>query len=420
MKVLVSKSKIGGRVAAPSSKSYTIRALVCAALAPGESEIVNPLGSDDTEACLDVLGGLGIEIRQENESWLVVGGNLRQPGRELYCRESAATQRFMTAVCALAPGKCRLTAAPSLAKRPLEPLLNPLRQLGVKCEYEKTDSSVTVHGGGFRGGTAELPGNISSQYVSSLLFISPFAPEGMTVRITTPLESWPYVLMTLECLRAFGIRIEHSDDLRELRTARQTFVPARYRVEGDWSSASCLLAAGALAGGITVENLNPDSLQADKKLLDFLTGMGAGLEIRGNTITIGNSKLKAIRADLTDCPDLLPAMGVLAAAAHGTSELTGIERARIKESDRVSSVRTGLERMGIKVIEERNRLVISGSPVKGAVIDSAGDHRIAMAFGVLGMIAGNTVIENAQCVSKTYPEFWDILGSIGGEVNADV
>jgi 3-phosphoshikimate 1-carboxyvinyltransferase len=324
----------------------------------------------------------------------------------------------MTAVCALVRGRCWLTAAPSLAKRPIQPLIPPLQRLGIACRIE-TDSSVTVHGGSLKGSTVELPGNISSQYVSALLFISPFAEGGMTVRLTTPLESWPYVLMTLECLEAFGIRIDRSDDLREFRTARQNFRPARYRIEGDWSSASYLLAAGAIAGETRVENLNPESLQADKKILDLLRKMGTSIDTKNNSITVRKSELSAIQADITDCIDLLPTMAVLAASANGTSELTGIGRARIKESDRVAAVKEGLGRMGIDVTEEPNKLSITGSPARGAVIDSNNDHRIAMAFSLLGLTAGDTVIENAECVSKTYPEFWDILGSIGGKVKTD-
>ncbi|MFC1946634.1 3-phosphoshikimate 1-carboxyvinyltransferase [Chloroflexota bacterium] len=419
MKASISKSTIKGSVIAPSSKSYTIRALICAALADGESEIVNPLGSDDTEACQNILSTLGVRIEQENNSWLVKGGNLHQPDRDLYCHESAATQRFMTAVCSIVPGTCRLTSAPALARRPVQPLIQPLHQLGIYCIYDEADSTITVNGGSLKGGVAELPGDISSQYVSALLFISPYAEEGMTVRLTTPLESKPYVLMTLDCLENFGIMTETSDDMREYRTTRQTYKPAQYTIEGDWSSASYLLAAGAVAGDIEVKNLNPKSLQGDKVLLDFLEDMGTSVEISNDSIVVRESALRAIKADLTDCIDLLPTMATLAAMAEGTSELTGIARARIKESNRVSAVKAGLEKAGISVIEEKDTLMITGGDINSAVIDSSNDHRIAMAFSLLGLRAGAIEIENAECVSKTYPEFWDILKRIGGKVKTD-
>ena len=419
MRASIYKSKIAGKVSAPSSKSYTIRGLMCAALADGQSEIIHPLGSDDTEASLEVLSQIGIRVLQGKDSWQVNGGNFRKPDTDLFCRESAATLRFMTAICSLVPGRCHLTSAPSLARRPIKPLIQALRRLGADGTYQEEAASIVVNGGTLKGGSTELPGNISSQFVSALLLISPLADESVSIRLTTPLESRPFVLMTLECLKAFGVEVEFSTDLREFKTLRQSYQPAKYRVEGDWSSASYLLALGALCGEVVVENLNPSSLQGDKIILDFLKDMGASITADNNSVTVRKSNLRAIRADLTDCIDLLPTMAVLAAAADGVSELTGIERARLKESDRSSAVSEGLQAMGIKVIEERNRLIITGSPAKGSVIDSRGDHRIAMAFSLLGLSCGETIIDDAECVSKTYPEFWETLKGIGGKVKTD-
>ena len=419
MKASIFKSEITGKVIAPSSKSYTIRGLMCAALAKGESEIIHPLSSDDTEACLNVLSKVGIRVYQKGDSWQVVGGDFREPDTDLFCGESAATLRFMTAICSLVPGKCRLTAGPSLSKRPVKPLVQALKQLGVNCSCQGEVAPVTVEGGRLKGGVAELPGNISSQFVSALLLIAPLAEECVRIRLTTPLESQPFVLMTLECLKTFGIKVKFSRDLRRFEIIKQNYKPTNYRVEGDWSSASYLLALGALSGEVEVENLNPESLQGDKVILNLLRDMGALVIVNKNSVTVRRSRLNGIRADLSDCIDLLPTMAVLAAAADGVSELTGIERARLKESNRVSALREGLEEMGIKVIEERNRLTITGSKPKGSVIDSRGDHRIAMAFSLLGSVAGGTIIDGAECISKTYPEFWDVLKSIGGEVKID-
>ncbi|MFC2056655.1 3-phosphoshikimate 1-carboxyvinyltransferase [Chloroflexota bacterium] len=419
MRASIYQSEIAGKVIAPSSKSYTIRGLICSALAKGKSEIVHPLGSDDTEAIQDVLSEVGIHILQGKDSWQVTGGDFHEPKKDLFCRESAATLRFMTAICSLIPGQCRLTSAPSLTQRPIKPLTQALRQLGVDCSYQDREACVTVNEGSLRGGVTELPGNISSQFVSALLLISPFAEEGISIRLTTPLESQSFVLMTLECLKAFGIEVKYSEGLREFETSKQAYKPTKYRVEGDWSSASYLLALGALAGEVDVENLNPASSQGDKAILDFLRDMGASVTMGENSVTVKRSRLKAIKANLTDCIDLLPTMAALAAVANGTSEFTGIERARLKESDRPSAVTEGLIKMGIKVVEERNRLTITGSSAKGSVIDTRGDHRIAMAFSLLGSVVGRTIINNAECVSKTYPEFWDTLKSIGGEVKID-
>jgi len=417
MKVAIHKSEITGKVRAPSSKSYTIRGLMCAALAKGQSEIIYPLTSEDTEAALSVLSQIGISIHKKGDLWQVAGGNFHQPSANLFCNESAATLRFMTAICSVVPGECQLTTASSLAKRPIKPLIQALRQLRVNCPSEATP--VIVEGNRLKGGTTELPGDISSQFVSALLFIAPLADGKVNIRLTTPLESKPFVMMTLDCLERFGIKVETSPDLSEFAVPPQAYKPTKYKVEGDWSSASYLLASGAIGGEIEVENLNVESLQGDKVILDLLRDMGAFVAVNDDSVTVRRARLNAINADLSDCIDLLPTIAILASLAKGISEFTGIERARIKESNRVSALREGLEKMGIKVREERNRVIIFGSKPKGTDIDSKGDHRIAMAFSLLGSVAGETTINDAECVSKTFPQFWEVLKSIGGEVEID-
>ncbi len=419
MKVTIERSDIRGKVTAPPSKSYSIRGLMCAALARGESQIINPLCADDTEAAVMVLGNIGVGVERLKDLWRVSGGAFRQPDADLYCGDSAATLRFMTAICSVVPGRCRLTAGASLAGRPVEPLVKALQRLGVDCSANGGVAPVVVNGRGLRGGETELPGDVSSQFVSALLLVSPLAEEGMRIRLTTPLESKPYVAMTLDGMAKFGVKVEFSEKMDDFCTAKQAYRPTRYEVEGDWSSASYFLALGAVSDGVEVENLNPESLQSDKAMLAFLSQMGAEVAISPNKISVRGSKLKALRADLSNCIDLLPTMAVLAAVAEGTSELEGIGRARLKESDRVDAVREGLERMGVEVVEEEDRMTITGSNLKGAVIDSHDDHRIAMAFSVLGTLAGNTTINNAECVKKTFPEFWAILRNIGGRVKID-
>lgn len=419
MKALISKSEAIGKAAAPSSKSYTIRGLFCAALAAGKSEITAPLASDDTNAAISVLKKVGVKIRQGKTGWTVNGGIFQAPAEDLYCGDSAATLRFMTACGAIIPGTSHLTAGPSLSRRPVKVLIEALRQLGVECAAEGDLPPVTVTGGKPLGGLTSLPGNVSSQYVSALLHIGPFAAQGMTVDLSTPLESRPYVLMTIETMRAFGVNVDFDASLDNFVIPAQKYRPAQYRVEGDWSSASYLLALGAMAGEIEINNLDMQSLQGDRMLLEFLREMGARMVTGRTTINIMKSNLKAIKADLTDCIDLLPTMAVLAAVAEGTSILTGIERARIKESDRVAAVQEGLEKMGIRVQAQANRMIITGGKPHGALIDSKGDHRIAMAFSLLGTTAGNTMIDDAECVTKTWPEYWDVFKNLGGKVEID-
>ncbi len=418
MKISISKSEVKGNLKVPSSKSYTIRGFIAAAMAKGESRIINPLASDDTEAAKRMLTGIGVKISEAGDVWKVSGGNFITPISDLYAAESATTFRFMTAVASLVPGKCRLVPGPGLSKRPITPLLEALYRLGVKSSSDEK-GAVTVEGGSLTGGLTEIPGNISSQFVSALLLAAPLALEEVVIRVSPPLESKPYVRMTLECLEKFGVKIKASDDLLEFTIIPQAYKSAEYRVEGDWSSASYLLALGAVLGDTTVLNLNPESLQGDKVILKYLSEMGADITANKDSIRVKQNKLRAIKADLRNSIDLLPTMGVLAAVAEGTSEFTGIERARIKESNRVLAVRVGLERMGIKVTEEKDKFAVTGGKPAGAVIDSHNDHRIAMSFSILGGVAGNTVINGAECVSKTFPDYWEVVKGAGMRIETD-
>jgi 3-phosphoshikimate 1-carboxyvinyltransferase len=420
MKASISKSEILGKVTAPSSKSYTIRGLICGALANGRSEIISPLASDDTTVAISVLKKIGVSIKQQRNYWVVEGGDFHAPTSQLFCGDSAATLRFMTAISAIIPGTSHLTAGPSLSHRPIKTLIDALQKLNVRCSNNNDLPPVTVEGGKFTGGATSLPGNISSQYVSALLHIGSFASNGLVIKLTTPLESRPYVMMTMDAMQWFGITIAFNDNLDSFEILPQKYKPTKYKVEGDWSSASYLLSMGALTGEVEVNNLDTASLQGDRMFVGFLEEMGAFITTGRNSVVVRQSKLQAIKADLTDCIDLLPTMAVLAAVADGTSEFTGIERARIKESDRVAAVTEGLQRMGIKVKSDANLLLITGGKPKGALIDSKNDHRIAMAFSLLGSVVGNTVIEHAECVAKTYPEFWDVFKKLGGKVIIDV
>lgn len=417
MQITIDKGEIRGVAKAPPSKSYTIRGLMCAALARGESHITNALKSDDTSASLSVLHEIGVSHEIRDRLWVVRGGNFKAPSLDLFCRDSAATLRFMTAICSAVPGICCLTAGNSLAKRPVRPLVDALKGWGIDASCQGEFAPVTVAGGSLKGGITRIPGDISSQFVSALLMIAPLAEQKSFVRLATPLESRSYVLMTIECLQKFGIDIKYTDDLNEFAASPQIYQPAQYQVEGDWSSASYLLALGAVAGPMRVEGLNLQSLQGDRRIMGVLRETGARVDIDKEAITVSKGQLKAIRTDLNECIDLLPTIAVLAALAEGTSELVGIRRARLKESDRVLAVRQGLERAGTQVIEEPDRLIISGGKPQKALIDSHNDHRIAMAFSILGVAAGGITIDGAECVSKTYPEYWKVISRLGVKIN---
>jgi 3-phosphoshikimate 1-carboxyvinyltransferase len=417
MRILVKKSRVNGRVQAPSSKSYTIRALMCAALAEGQSTLRSPLRSDDTVAALRVLSKIGIGLDIRDDYWVINGNTLKAPSEELFCGDSAATLRFMSALCTLVPGKCRLTAGESLSKRPLDILVEALRLWGADISCKGQFAPVLVSGRKLRGGRTELPGDISSQYISALLLAAPRADKPCTIWLTAPLESRPYIAMTLECLSKFGINIRHTDEMMEFESFPQVYKPADYRIEGDWSSASYLLGLGAVAGDIEVENLSVSSLQGDKTIAVLLNAMGAAVEGGNGYLRIKTGNIKPLAANLSDCIDLLPTMAVLAALAPGASSFSGIKRARLKESNRIAAVKDGLERTGIKVEEEEDRIIIRGGNPHSAVIDSRNDHRIAMAFSLMGAAAGGITIEGAECVSKTYPEFWSVLHHLGVKIS---
>lgn len=418
MRVTVERSEIQGRITAPSSKSMTHRAVICSALAHGRSQVEHPLSADDTEATLRVVQALGVGVEKLEGSWIIEGGELSPSTEALDCGESGTTLRLMTAVCALVEGTSVLKGGPSLSGRPVEPLLDALRQLGVVCDSRSGNPPVKVHGkGGFGGGEVSIRGDISSQFVSALLLIAPFARERLRVKVTTRLESAPYVGMTLDAMRAFGVQAEASEGYREFTVKRQVYTPTTFTVEGDWSSGAYMLAAGALAGKVSVENLHSGSRQADAAIAEILGGMGAEPQFRGKGISVDCAELKGIDWDLTDSPDLFPVVAALCSAAEGESRIRGIRRLRLKESDRISSMVEGLSRMGVKTESTDETMIIHGGAPEGAVIDPHDDHRIAMAFGVLGLAArGETTIEDAGCVSKSYPDFWEDLENLGARI----
>ena len=415
VRVTVERSVINGRATAPSSKSMTHRAVICSALAQGRSRVERPLSADDTEVTLRVVQALGVGVEKLEGSWIIEGGELGPPTEALDCGESGTTLRLMTAVCALLEGTSVLKGGPSLSGRPVEPLLDALRQLGVVCKSRGDKPPVMVRGkGGFGGGEVSIRGDISSQFVSALLLIAPFAREQLQVKVTTRLESAPYVGMTLDAMRGFWVQAEASEGYREITVKRQAYTPPTFDVEGDWSSGAYMLAAGALAGKVSVENLHPGSRQPDAAIAKILKEMGAEPQFREQGVSVECAELRGIDWDLTDSPDLFPVVAALCSAAKGESSLRGIRRLRLKESDRIYSMVEGLSRMGVKTESSDETMTIHGGMPEGAVIDPHDDHRIAMAFGVIGLVArGETTIKDAECVSKSYPDFWGDLEALG-------
>jgi 3-phosphoshikimate 1-carboxyvinyltransferase len=417
MIVHIRPSILTGSLTAQPSKSITHRALTLAALAHGRSRIRNPLTADDTEATVSVLQKLGVNIIRDDE-WVIEGGHLQKATSALHCGESGTTLRFVSAICALADGESQLTGGLSLSRRPVGPLLDALSQLGVANESHSGKPPITIKGTGkIRGGKVQLPGDISSQFVSSLLTVAPLAESPIEITLTTKLESRPYVAMTIDTMRAFGIKAEASQNMMQITAPLKPYRSSTVSIEGDWSSASFPLAAAALGGEVTVKGLNVSSSQADKAILPLLGEMGARSSVIGDAVTVASSTLNGIDINMSDCPDLFPIVSALCATSKGESHLTGLGRLRLKESDRVAAMVEGLTHMGAEISCDSDSATIKGSQLHGGEVDPWGDHRIAMSLAVLALHAeGETIIRNAECVSKSYPRFWDDLESLGGRL----
>ncbi|MBC7090925.1 MAG: 3-phosphoshikimate 1-carboxyvinyltransferase, partial [Nitrososphaeria archaeon] len=312
MIVLVKRSCVDGVVKAPPSKSVTHRALACSSLADGKSELITPLLCDDTKATLEALKMLGTKFSFKSDKIIVEGGRLKAPEREIYCRSSGTTLRFMTAVCSLVGSECKLTGNSNLMRRPIEPLLAALRQLGVECRLD--DMIISVKGKP-KGGEVKVYGEISSQFISAILLIAPSCEKRTLIFCEKP-SSKPYIWLTLEVQRKFGIKIS-GENMFEVHP--QNYRPTIFKVEGDWSSAANILAAGALCGKAAVEGLNIESVQADKTIVEILKMMNTKVNVGGEKVVVEKSDLEAIEFDVTDCPDLFPLACILAAQAKGAS-----------------------------------------------------------------------------------------------------
>lgn len=394
MEVHVRKTKIGGRVFAPASKSITHRAVICAALAQGKSTIENPLTCDDTTATCNILQALGTGIEKGVTRWEVFGTPFQSTAKPLYCNESGTTWRFMTAILSVLGITLPLSGEPSLIRRPLAPLTEALENIG---------------------GEIKLDGNISSQFVSALLLAAPLAKKKTTLKLTTPMVSKPYVDLTINMQKAFGVKTEHDEKYSFFEVKPQDYKPADLTVEGDWSSGAFLIALGILGGKIVVDGLNEQSLQADRAVEKLVSEMGGVVYWKGEKLFAKKSLLNGIDWDLTKSPDLFPVAAALATCADGKTILRGIEHLRFKESNRLESVQTLLKKMGIPCGIEKDSFWIHGEVPKGKhkgiVVDSK-DHRIVMAAAVLGLITqGNMILKQGEAINKSFPDFWKQIPS---------
>ena len=399
--------------------------VIAAALAPGSSKLAGPLVSDDTEATLRAVQLLGAKVAVREGCWLVEGASsLHGSKKPVDVGESGATLRFMIPVAALAAGSSVFVFGRGLTNRPIEPLLEALGQLGVETHYRAVGgkTGIEVEGGGIAGGKASIPGDVSSQFISGLMFACPLAKTDTELTITSPLESKSYVRMTQDVLAKHGIKVDIAEDFGKVRiVSGQTYRPADLCVPGDFSSAAFLLGSAAVTKSeITVKNLDYKTKQGDKQILGLLKKLGVNGTVCPDAVSICGSAepFSAIDVDAREIPDLVPVCAALACFANGVSVIHDAQRLRLKESDRLVSLYSELRKMGADITMGEGSLTIKGPcSLRGAVIDTHSDHRIAMACAVAALRAeGETVIQNAECVRKSYPQFFQDIRKLGANV----
>lgn len=423
MRYICHKSALRGEVKIPGSKSHTIRAVAIAGLAVGQSEIREPLISNDTLAAVDAYRALGARIEIEPDRWVVqgVGGEVRAPENVIDVRNSGVTLRTALGACALLrEGAAVLTGDEQIRRRPAGPLARSLNDLGAKVRSTRDNGSAPfVVEGRLRGGKTTIEGT-TSQYVTGLLISAPLGDGESRVQVAD-LNEAPYVEMTLDWLRRQGIAFEQ-DGLTDFRVpGGQNYQAVNRAIPADWSSATFFLAAGALEGNdVASLGLDMADTQGDKSVVDYLAQMGAQVHSRGNWVAVSFRSLKGCDLDLNATPDALPMMAVLGCFAEGTTRLVNVPQARIKESDRITVMAQELGKLGARTKELEDGLIIYRSDLRGAEVNGHGDHRVVMALAVAGCaIPGTTVIRGAEAAAVTFPEFADCMRGIGARMEVE-
>jgi 3-phosphoshikimate 1-carboxyvinyltransferase len=415
----VIKSKVGGEVTAPPSKSYTHRAIVLGALAGTRFEVRRPLLSEDTEATLSAMSMLGAGIRRGAGVVTIECPAMSAPRRTIDARNSGTTLRLVSGIAALLDGKTTITGDESLQKRPMKPLLDALKELGAKCNGvgETEHPPVTIRGP-MKGAAAELPGNISSQFISSLLIACPLKSTPTHLEITGTQKSRTYVDMSLHMLEKLHIKIERKQDGFDI-PGNQKPIGSSFDIPGDFSSASFILCAAAMTGGrATVNGLDASLPQGDSKIVDVLTAYGAEVDLDKDSVTVEAGSKQPFEFDVGDSPDLFPILGVLAASAKGESRLAGGEHLRFKESDRISTTVAMLKDLGVKAEALDDGCLIKGTGmIRGGNVETQMDHRIMMSATVAGLISEWGVnIDDDSSFAVSYPGFLDDIQRLGAIV----
>lgn len=409
----------------PGSKSVTNRALVCAALATGTSQLDGALFADDTEAMLGVLAALGIDHTTDVERATIeitgCAGAVPETSEAIDTRQSGTTSRFTLPLLALGSGAYRVTAHPQMQARPMGTTFEALAELGAGIEAlgEAGHLPATITAGGRRTSVLQIAGDASSQFLSGLLMIGPCLPDGLIVELTTELVSRPYVELTIAVMASFGALVDQPDE-RTFAVAAGGYRATTYTVEPDASAASYPLAAAALCGGsVLVPGLGPDALQGDAAFADVLGQMGATVRRsqRGTVVEAERGQLEGGTFDFTHISDTAQTLAAIAPFAASPVTITGIGFIRRKEIDRIAAVATELRRAGVQVDDDPDGWTIHPGPVAPTTFETYDDHRMAMSFGLIGLVTPGISITGPSCVAKTFPGYWSMLDQIRTSAN---
>ncbi len=411
MDVRIIPSPLSGEVNIPPSKSAAHRALICAALSDGTSRVEPFCTSDDIKATAACLRTLGMRVEEDQKGY-IVGRKDTAKGQLLSFNESGSTARFILPVAAALGTDATASGKGRLPERPMEVLTNLFRQHGV--EVSSDNLPITLKGK-LASGVFELPGDISSQYISGLLLAAPLMTGETEIKLTTPPQSIGYIDMTIDTMAKFGVTVEETNEGWRV-PAGQKYKPQDIAVEGDWSQAAFFMSAAAIGGDIRIHGLDFATRQGDMAALDVFAAFGADINLENDVLHIRKGTLRGIEVNAADIPDMVPAIAATAAFALGKTVIHSAERLRIKESDRIKTTLAALNAMGIKTEEKTDGMIIYGGSPKGGIIDGANDHRIVMAFSVAAAYAqGESTVSGAEAVNKSYPEFFEDFKRIGGK-----
>ena len=408
---------LNATVRIPGSKSYTHRALIISSLAKGRSVLINPLKCDDTDYTANALIGFGVPLFWDGDRIEIsgLGGLLLPPKERIYVGNSGTSLRFLTAIASLIKGRTILEGSSRMKSRPIDGLLEALRLMGIKAHSEEKRDllMVSIESEGLNGGYIKMGGQESSQFISALLMIAPYAHKKLEIEVSGDLVSRPYVDITIDTMSAFGVKIMREGYRYFSIREGVTYSPCKFQIESDASNASYFFSAAAITGGkVRIEKFNPDSLQGDIGFLRILEEMGCKV-IRGEDwVEVQGAKLRGIEIDMRKMPDVVPTLAVTSSFARGKTVIKNIGHLRYKESDRITAIANELKKMGIDVEVGNGSLIIRGGSAHGADIETYNDHRMAMSFAIAGLVVPGIRILGGQCVSKSFPTFWKTLEAL--------